>query len=300
MKPPADTGGTDLAPPLQASDYMVLLKPRIALFVALSTAVGFAMGCTGRLDLLRLLLTSLATFLIAGGSAALNQFVERDRDARMQRTAGRPLPAGRLQPERAYLFGLLLLAAGVLYLGIGVNWLTSSMAILTCLIYLFLYTPLKQKTVHSTVAGAVAGALPPVGGWAAAQGEVGRGAWVLFAILFLWQFPHFLSIFWLYREDYARGSYRMLPVEDPRGDRTSQQAVLYSLALLPFSLLPVLMGVAGVVYFLVALLLGVGLLSFSLAFARFRTDRTAKRLLRATLAYLPILWLVMILDKRSL
>ena len=294
MKPPADLGGTDfILSRTQASDYVMLTKPRIALFVALSTAVGFVMGGAGRPDLIRLLHTALATFLIAGGSAALNQFVERDQDARMRRTAGRPLPA-----EKARRFGLLLSSAGALYLWAGANWLACAMAMLTCCIYLLLYTPLKRKTVHNTIVGAVAGALPPVGGWAAAQGTIGGEAWALFAIQFLWQFPHFLSIFWLYREDYARGSYRMLPVEDPQGDRTSQQVVLYSLALLLFSLLPVLLGIAGAATFFVAILLNAGLLQSGLSFARFRSDRCAKRLLRATLVYLPILWVVMILDKR--
>ncbi len=298
MKSRADIGEADF--PLtcmRVSDYATLTKSRIGLFVVLSTAVGFVLGATGSLDLSRLFHTLVATFLIAGGAAALNQFLERDLDARMRRTADRPLPAGRLQPDQAYLFGVLLSAVGILYLGMWVNWLTSLVGALTSGVYLFLYTPLKQKTVYNTAVGAVAGALPPVGGWAAARGEIGSEAWVLFAIMFLWQFPHFFSIAWIYREDYARGGYRMLSVVDPEGDRISRQVVLTSLVLLPFSLLPVLLGVSGAIYAIVAALLSLGLVGVGLSFARFRTDRCARRLMRATLLYLPTLWVVMVLDK---
>ncbi len=299
MKPQADIGEANLSFIwTRVSDYMALTKPRIALFVALSTAVGFVLG--GSPDLARLLHTLLATLVIAGGAAVLNQFLERDLDARMRRTENRPLPAGRLQPEEAYVFGLLLSALGILYMGMVVNWLAGILAGLTSGIYLFLYTPLKQKTPHNTAVGAVAGALPPVGGWAAAQGEVGAEAWMLFAIMFLWQFPHFLSIAWIYREDYARGGHRMISVEDSGGDRISQQVVLYSLVLFPFSLLPALVWVSGTVYFTAAVVLGLGLLRFSFSFARYRTERDARRLLRATLVYLPTLWVMMVLDKIAL
>jgi protoheme IX farnesyltransferase len=298
MKPQADIGEANLSLTwTRVSDYMALTKPRITLFVALSTAVGFVLGATGSLDLARLLHTVLATLVIAGGAAVLNQFLERDLDARMRRTKNRPLPAGRLQPEEAYVFGLLLSALGILYLGMVVNWLAGILAGLTSGIYLFLYTPLKQKTAHNTAVGAIAGALPPVGGWAAARGEVGAEAWVLFAIMFLWQFPHFFSIAWIYREDYVRGGHRMISVEDSGGDRISQQVVLYSLVLLPFSLLPALVWVSGTVYFIAAVVLGLGLLRFSFSFARYRTEHDARRLLRATLVYLPTLWVMMVLDK---
>ncbi len=301
MKPQANIGEANL--PLtrvRVSDYIALTKPRITLFVAMSTGVGFVLGAIGSLDLVRLFHTLLATLLVAGGSAVLNQFLERDLDARMRRTENRPLPAGRVQPEAAYLFGLLLSAVGILYLGMAMNWLAGLLAGLTSGIYLFLYTPLKQKTAHNTAVGAIAGALPPVGGWAAARGEVGAEAWALFAIMFLWQFPHFFSIAWIYREDYARGGHRMLSVEDPKGDRLSQQVILYSLVLLPFSLLPALLWVSGAVYFAVAVVLGLGLLRFSFSFARYRTEQDARRLLRATLVYLPTLWVMMVLDKIAL
>jgi protoheme IX farnesyltransferase len=223
--------------------------------------------------------------------------MERERDGRMRRTADRPLPAGRIAPEAAYWFGLIVAGMGIVYLGVLVNWLTGLMGALTAVIYLLVYTPLKPKTTHNTAVGAIAGALPPVGGWTAATGVLSGEALALFGILFLWQFPHFLAIAWLYREDYARGGFRMLPVEDPQGDRTAHQVVLYSLVLLSCSLMPALLGIAGVIYFGVAVLLGFGLLHASFTFARLRTDVVARRLMRATLIYLPVLWLVMMLDK---
>ncbi len=298
MKPQADIGQANLSlARARVTDYVTLAKPRITLFVALSTMVGFILGTIGPFDYPLLFHTLLATLLVAGGSAVLNQFLERDLDARMKRTEKRPIPAGRLQPEEAYLFGLLLSASGILYMGMAANWMAGLLAGLTSGIYLFLYTPLKQKTAHNTAVGAVAGALPPVGGWAAAQGEVGGEALVLFAIMFLWQFPHFYSIAWIYRDDYARGGQRMLSVEDPGGHRISQQVVAYSLILIPFSLLPALLWVNGAVYFASAVVLGLGLLRFSFSFAKYRTEYCARSLLRATLVYLPTLWILMVLDK---
>ncbi|MDA0745342.1 MAG: heme o synthase [bacterium] len=298
MKPQADIGevGYSLSR-TRMMDYVTLTKPRISVFVALSTTVGFVLGSSGSVDLGRMMHTLLATLMVSAGSAALNQFIERDLDARMRRTANRPLPSGRLQPVEAFVFGLLLCAIGIFYLGLKVSWLVSLVAALTNFIYLFLYTPLKQKTAHNTAVGAVSGALPPVGGWAAAHGDLGIGAWVLFAIMFAWQFPHFFSIAWIYQEDYKQGGYRMLPVEDPSGNRTSHQVVLYSLVLLPLGLMPSLLQISGGVYFVFSVLLTLGLLFYSFAFARFRTERHARHLMRATLIYLPALWGMMILDK---
>jgi protoheme IX farnesyltransferase len=277
-------------------DYAALTKPRITFFVVLSTAVGFILGTKGSHDLYLLMHTLLATSLVAGGSAALNQFLERDLDARMKRTSQRPLPSGRLQPEQAYLYGLFLSASGILYLGFAVNWLVGIVAALTTIIYLFLYPPLKQKTSHNTAVGAIAGALPPVGGWAAARGEIGLEAWVLFGIMFLWQFPHFFAIAWLYREDYVASGYRMISAGDVQGKRTSGQIVAFSLALVPFSSLPFLLGLSGVLYLIAASVLTVGLLYFSFTFARLKTDWDARKLMRASLVYLPALWIVMVLD----
>lgn len=284
---------------MRLSEYSRLIKGRIGLFVVLSTAVGFVLGSSVFLDFIRLFHTLFGTFLISGGAATLNQFLERDLDAKMSRTSDRPLPSGRLQPDQACLFGLSISLLGILYLGMWVNWLVSLVGVVTSVVYLFIYTPLKQKTVYNTAVGALAGALPPVGGWAAARGEIGSEACALFAILFFWQFPHFFSIAWMYREDYARAGYRMLSVADPEGGRISRQIIFSSLVLLPISLLPVLLSVSGLVYAIVALILSLGLFGAGLSFARFRTDRCAKRLMRATLLYLPVLWVVMILDRVS-
>lgn len=278
-------------------DFVELTKARIGTFVVISTAVGYVLASPGGVDVLRLIHTLLATFLVSSGVCALNHYLERDFDARMARTADRPLPAGRLQPEQACILGLTMLAVGLVYLVGWVNVATALVGLATAVVYLVAYTPLKRVTVHNTLVGAVAGALPPVGGWTAAQGELGFGAVVLFAILFLWQFPHFYSIAWMYREDYARGGYRMLAVEDPEGDRTAHQMVVYSFALLPCSLMPALMGLSGTVYFFIALVLSGMLVWCSLAFARERTTQRARHLLRVTLVYLPVLWLMLIADR---
>lgn len=276
-------------------DLQELIKFRIAVMVTLSTLVGFALGTSP--TLFTLIHLVLATFLTAAGAGALNQFVEREPDGRMHRTADRPLPAGRVSPDLALRIGLLLSVVGVAYLGIAINWLTALLGALTTGLYILAYTPAKMRTPHNTAIGAVSGALPPVGGWTAATNSLGGEALALFGILFVWQFPHFLAIAWMYREDYARGGYRMLPVEDPNGDRTAHQMVLYSLVLLSCSLMPALIGLSGPIYFGVAVLLGAGVLLKSLLFAKQRTDVRARGVLRATLIYLPVLWVVMVWDK---
>jgi protoheme IX farnesyltransferase len=217
----------------------------------------------------------------------------------MKRTCTRPLPSGRLHPDAAYLYGLVLSVSGILYLGFAVNWLVGLVAAATAIVYLFLYTPMKQKTSHNTAVGAIAGALPPVGGWAAAKGEIGLEAWILFGIMFLWQFPHFFAIAWLYREDYVASGYRMISAGDTEGRRTSRQVIIYSLALVPVSILPFLLGSSGLSYLIAATILAFALLYFSFSFARLRTDLDAKKLMRATLVYLPVLWLVMVIDRLS-
>lgn len=278
-----------------ASDLVELIKFRISVMVTLSTLVGYVLGASPVFfDLIHLL---LATFLTAAGAGALNQYVEREADGRMHRTANRPLPAGRVGADLALRIGLLLSVIGVLYLGVAINVLTALFGALTTGIYILVYTPLKMRTPHNTAVGAISGALPPVGGWTAATGSLGGETLALFAILFVWQFPHFFAIAWMYREDYARGGYRMLPIEDPEGDRTAHQMVLYSLVLLSCSLMPALIGLSGPIYFAVAVLLGTVVLFKSLAFAKNRTDVHARGVLRATLIYLPILWGVMVWDK---
>ena len=278
-------------------DFVELTKARIGTFVVISTAVGYVLASPSGIDVLRLIHTLLATFLVSSGVCALNHYLERDYDARMVRTADRPLPAGRLLPEQAFILGLTLLAVGLIYLVGWVNVATALVGLVTAVVYLIAYTPLKRVTVHNTLVGAISGALPPVGGWTAAQGELGLGALVLFAILFLWQFPHFYSIAWMYRDDYARSGYRMLAVEDKEGDRTAHQMVVYSLVLLPCSLLPALMGLTGSLYFIAALLLSGLLVWASLAFARERSTHRARLLLRSTLLYLPVLWVMLVVDR---
>ena len=298
MRPRAQTEAAELdAAGAGTADYFELTKPGITLFVAFSAAVGFVLASAASVDFLALGHTIVATVLIAGGAATLNQFVERREDARMRRTEGRPLPAGRLLPEQANVFGLTVSVAGLVYMGVMVNWPASIVGASTSAIYLLLYTPLKQRTTLNTAVGAVAGALPPVGGWAAAQGALPKEAWVLFAIVFFWQIPHFFAIAWIYREDYQRGGYRMVPVQDATGSRTASCIVFCSLALLAVSLGPYGVMGSGVLYLAVAVLVGAGLCFCSLGFVRCRSTRAARRLLRATLVYLPVLWFALLLDR---
>lgn len=297
MKPRVEAGTADVALSwARLMDYVALTKPKITVFVVLSTTVGFVLGAAGVIEFTRLLHTLLATVLVASGSAVLNQFLERKTDARMERTANRPLPAGRLYTEEAYLFGLLLSGTGILYMGLQINWLAGLLAGLTSVIYLFMYTPLKRRSTHNTAVGAVAGALPPMGGWAAAQGEIGWGAWLLFGILFLWQFPHFFSIAWIYRDDYERGGFKMISIDDPAGRRTATQIGIYGAILLVFSFLPWLVGMTGLLYAAVAAAAGLCLVLFVVVFTRTRTEQNARRLLRTTLVYLPLLWIALLLD----
>jgi len=277
--------------------YVVLTKPDVTFLVVITAVAGFYLGSRGPLDWPLLLHTLGGTMLVAGGTAALNQFIERDMDAVMRRTSARPLPAGILQPREALAFGLGALAIGVVWLALAVNLLSCALALATSLLYLGLYTPLKTRTPLATAVGAIPGALPPLIGWAAARGTLSGDAWILFAIIFFWQFPHFLSIAWIYREDYARAGIRMLPVVDRSGDLTFRQIVTMSAILVPVSLLPAVIGMAGMHYFFVALVLGMILLQVSLWAARRRTNVRAKWLMHATVAHIPILLGFMIFDR---
>jgi protoheme IX farnesyltransferase len=239
----------------------------------------------------------LGTALAAGGTLALNQFLERKVDAKMERTRLRPLPAGRLEPGEALAFGALATVAGLLYLGLSVNAMSGLVTAFTVVSYLFVYTPLKRRTSLCSVLGAIPGALPPVAGWVAARGDFGPGAWVLFAILFLWQLPHSLAIGWLYRADYERAGIRLLPVIEPDGRSTGRQIVNSCLALLAVGLLPTLIGLTGWVYFLGALALGTGLLACGIVLAVSRLAADARRLVFASLVYLPALLVLMALTK---
>lgn len=279
------------------ADWLELAKPRITALVLVTTAVGFYLASVGSVDLGRLVHTLLGTALLAGGTNALNQYAERGADARMKRTRGRPIPSGRLSPVRALRFAVAISTAGALYLAAAVNPLTALLGALALAGYIFLYTPLKRKTWLCTLVGAVPGALPPVMGWTAARGELDALAGVLFAIVFLWQLPHFLAIAWIHRTDYARAGFPMLPVVDPEGTRTARQIVLYTLALVVVSLLTSVMGLTGALYFFGSLTLGLAFLAFGVWMAVGRSPRYARRLFLASVVYLPALLALMVVDK---
>jgi len=276
--------------------YLELTKPRITWLIVMSTAVGYYFGHSGAWSLINVFHTLIGTALMASGTAALNQWYERDADLLMRRTQMRPLPSGRLIPHRAMWFGIALSVVGTLELGFGVNWLTSGLCLATLFMYLFLYTPLKQKTWWSTTIGAFPGAMPPLIGFAGAANKLTAEAWVLGAILFLWQFPHFYSIAWMYRDDYQRAGIKMLPVVEPDGQSTSRQILLYSLALIPISLLPKWMGMAGSIYLVGAFALGVWFFYSGVQVAMDRTKAKARRVLLTSVVYLPVLYALMVLD----
>lgn len=280
----------------RVKDYVALTKPGISLMAAVTALAGFLLGSAGTLNGARLVHTALGTLLVSAGACALNMLIERDVDARMRRTESRPLPARRLHPGEALFLGVLLLSVGIVYLAGFVNGLTAAVAGVTASVYLYVYTPLKKISALNTVFGAVAGALPPVMGWTAAAGRFGVGAWVLFAILFFWQFPHFFSLAWLYREDYARAGLSMLPAVEPDGRATARQIVGYSVALLGASFLPLFSQLAGVAYGIAAAVMGLGILALGLFFFRDQTVPRARRLFLASVAYLPILLAILVCD----
>ena len=280
--------------------YVVLTKPDVTFLIIITTVAGFYLGSHGSLDWPLLTHTLLGTVFVGAGTAALNQYFERQMDALMRRTAMRPLPTGLLQPREVLLFGVSTVIGGTLWLTLAVNGLSAFLALATSVLYLGLYTPLKTRTTFATAVGAFPGALPPMIGWAAAtHGSLSLGAWLLFGILFFWQFPHFMAIAWIYREDYARAGIRMLPVVDRSGDATFRQIIALSSVLVPFSLLPSVAGIAGIRYFFGALVLGMILLQVSLWASRSRTNVRAKWLMHATVIYIPLLLGLMILDKLS-
>lgn len=279
------------------ADYAALAKPRVVLMVLITTMVGYYVGLPGGPDYARLLHLVIGTALAAGGTLALNQYWEREVDALMERTRTRPLPEGRLQPLEALLFGAALTAGGIVYLAATVNVLSSALTAATFALYLFAYTPLKLRTPLCTLVGAIPGALPPVTGWVAAQDGLGVGAWVLFGILFLWQLPHTLAIARLYRDDYARAGVKLLPVIDAQGRSTERQIVTGCLALLAVSLLPTLIGIAGIMYFTGALVLGSVFAAFGARQALTPSVAGARRVLLASLLYLPALLALLAFDK---
>lgn len=277
--------------------YVELTKPRITFLIVLTAAAGFALASTGRVDYPAMLTAMVGIALLSSGIATLNQYMERDLDALMRRTANRPLPTGKLFPWEALAFGVGLTVLAEIYLAVLVNPLSAVIGLTVISGYLFAYTPLKTRTSLSTFVGAFPGAVPPLIGWASARGSIGVEAWVLFAILFLWQFPHFLAIAWMYREDYTRAGILMLPVVEPDGRVTGQQIVLYTVMLLPVSLLPTLLGTAGKVYFVGAIIFGLAFLYFSVRAAFSKARQAARQLLLASVIYLPLLFILMVLDR---
>jgi len=279
--------------------YTELTKPRITFLIVLTAAAGFALATRGRIDYLRMVSAMIGIGLLSSGIATLNQYMERDLDALMRRTADRPLPSGKLLPWEALVFGVGLTVLAEVYLAVLVNPLTALLGLTVIAGYLFGYTPLKTKTSLSTLVGAFPGAVPPLIGWTAARGELSLEAWVLFAILFLWQFPHFLAIAWMYREDYARAGILMLPVVEPDGRITGQQIVIYTLMLLPVSFLPTALGISGKIYLYGAIILGLLFLYSSVRAAFSQSRQEARRLLLASVIYLPLLFILMVVNRES-
>jgi len=278
--------------------YLELTKPRITWLILMSTGVGYVFGAKlGGWHFWALFHTIIGTGLIASGTAALNQWFERDADSKMRRTQARPLPSGRLTPSRALIFAIVISVLGFAELAAGVNLLTGLLGLFTLASYLFVYTPLKQRSPHSTTVGAIPGAMPPLIGYAAASGTLTAEAWILFAILFLWQFPHFYAIAWMYREDYERAGIKMLPVVEADGESTARQICLYSLALLPISLIPKLLSMTGYVYLVGAIVLGGYFLIACMKILRHRTRLQARRVLLASIVYLPVLYGLMVIDR---
>jgi protoheme IX farnesyltransferase len=282
-------------------DYIALTKPRITWLILMSTGVGYFFGLkrhwSGAADWFLLLHTLMGTGLIASGTAALNQWYEREADCLMRRTSARPLPSGRMTAPRAMWFGIALAIVGFVEMAHWVNLLSAVLGALTLASYLFLYTPLKQRSHLSTVVGALPGAMPPLIGYAAAYGGLTSEAWVLFTILFIWQFPHFLAIAWMYREDYARAGIRMLPVVEPDGGSTGRQIILYASTLIPVSLFPVLLGMSGKVYLVGALLLGIWFQYAGVRVAFDRTNIRARQVLLVSVIYLPMIYGLMVFDR---
>lgn len=277
--------------------YMELCKPRIVTLVLVTTSLGYYLGGGGFHNPYLFFITMIGTAMVCAGSATLNHYLERDSDALMKRTQRRPVPTGVISPDHAMLFGILLTLTGVLILCIEVNLLTSFLSILTAFLYVIVYTPMKKISWLNTTIGAIPGAIPPIGGWAAASGEVGLGAWVLFLIMFVWQHPHFYSIAWIFRDDYKKAGFKMLSFEDADGRRMFRHTLIYSLILIPVSLLPTFIGMSGWTYFWGALLAGFAFLHVSRKFQLLGSNQVAHQLLRASVLYLPAILVLIVVDK---
>jgi protoheme IX farnesyltransferase len=279
------------------ADYLELTKPRLNFLVVATSAAGYYLGSTSAIDAASIAVAVAGTTLVAAGAAVLNQLYERDTDALMRRTRMRPLPAGRVAPSEAGIFGTALSAAGLALLAAYASWLSAGLALATLLTYLVIYTPMKRRTPLSTIIGAVPGALPALIGWTASHGSIDRSGAALFAIVFCWQLPHFMAIAWLYREDYAKAGFPMLPVIDPDGRRAGKQAVYWAFLMVLASLEPAFSGLSGNAYLAVAVVFGVALFALAMRFAWARNEGTARALFYGSITYLPLLWVAMIANK---
>jgi len=278
-------------------DYLVLTKPELTLLSVMTALGGAYLASGSTMPYLVLLHTFLGTLFVGGGAGALNQYIERDFDARMRRTENRPLPSGRIPERHALLFGVVLSVSGVLQLLLFTHAVAAFLAVATLVTYLFLYTPLKRVTPFATVVGGIPGALPPLIGWTAVTGDLSMGAWSLFFILFFWQMPHFLALGWMYRKDYARAGYRLMTVVDPSGEASSRQILIYCIALFPAAFMPTVVGMLGLVYFVGAAILSVAFLWLAIRLYRNRSNANAKALFFASLMYLSMLVALMIVDR---
>lgn len=283
------------APRSRLADFVALTKPRLNSLVVVTTGVGYVAARSGPFDVITFFHTTVGAMLVAGGAAALNQLAERDLDKRMRRTRDRPLPSGRLQPSEAIWAALVLAVVGLAQLALGANLTASAVALVTLLSYVVVYTPLKRATHWALLVGAVPGALPVVIGWSAVA-PLSAGAWSLFAVVFVWQLPHFLALTWLFRDDFARAELPLLSNADPSGRRTATHLLVYAVMLIPISVTPTWYGVAGTTYAVGAVVLSVGLLALAVWFARGRGTERARLLFRATLLYLPVVWVLLLLD----
>jgi protoheme IX farnesyltransferase len=285
---------------MRAADYWTLTKPEVNLLIGVTTAAGFLLAGAGNgqeVPITRLVHTVVGTLLVASGTGTLNQLLERHFDALMRRTARRPVAAGRIAPWRALVFGVALAAAGTVELAVSVNSLSSVLALATMASYLLVYTPLKRRTPFCTLIGAIPGAAPPLIGWAGATGALSAEAWILYSMVFLWQFPHFMAIAWMYREDYHRAGYRVLPRDTPIVPFVLCQAMIPLLVLVPLSLTPFLFGRAGLVYLATALMLGAGFIYRADRLAVHQTNAMARRLLLTSIVYLPLIFIALMLDR---
>ncbi len=278
--------------------YFELSKPGIVTLVVVTSAIGYYLGGKGIGSFYTLFITLIGTAVSCAGASALNQFLERDADAKMNRTMKRPLPSGRMNPTEALTFGIIASLSGTSLLAWQVNLLCGFLALMTTFLYALVYTPLKRTTWLNTVIGAIPGALPILGGWAAATESLELGGWILFAIMFVWQHPHFYAIAWICKEDYARGGFKMLPVVEPDGISTFTQIVLFSLVLLPLSIIPTALGIAGMWYFYGAAILGIMMIMYSFMSARTHSLADARKLFRFSLVYLPVLLLLIVTDNQ--